>query len=250
MHPDGLPELFLDRSLGRRQVPTLLRDIGLRLHTLAEAYGIPADETVADTEWLGRAGQQGLVVLMKDDRIRYRPVQRAALLDHLVRLSASAAETCGPPRWHSGSWQRPELRGPVRPSQFGESKPLPAPANSTDASGAECPQNVLTRDTDRQETNCRSDRRREGDRCAYSRSFDPPIAEGRLKCAELDLAAKVHRFDQRLILKAASRLFPTSVEKSCSGLRVAANRALIRFLALASSGAASRQYLSVSQNRP
>ena len=108
MHPDGLPELFLDRSLGRRQVPTLLRDIGLRLHTLAEAYGIPADETVADTEWLGRAGQQGLVVLMKDDRIRYRPVQRAALLDHLVRLSASAAETCGPPRWHSGSWQRPD----------------------------------------------------------------------------------------------------------------------------------------------
>jgi hypothetical protein len=115
-------------------------------------------------------------------------------------------------------WQRPELRGPVRPSQFGESKPLPAPANSTDASGAECPQNVLTRDTDRQETNCRSDRRREGDRCAYSRSFDPPIAEGRLKCAELDLAAKVHRFDQRLILKAASRLFPTSVEKKLKWL--------------------------------
>jgi hypothetical protein len=46
VHPDGLPELFLDRSFGRQQV------------------------------W---------VVLMKDDRIRYRPVERAAVLDHQVR---------------------------------------------------------------------------------------------------------------------------------------------------------------------
>ena len=85
VHPDGLPELFLDRSLSRRQVPALLRDVGLRLHTLAEVYGIPADETVADTEWLARTVQQGWVVLMKDDRIRYRPVERAAVLDHRVR---------------------------------------------------------------------------------------------------------------------------------------------------------------------
>lgn len=55
-HPDGLPTLFLDRSLGRRQVPELLRAAGLRLHTLAEVYGIPVDETVADVDWLARAG--------------------------------------------------------------------------------------------------------------------------------------------------------------------------------------------------
>ncbi len=35
-HPDGLPDLFLDRSLGRKKIPTLLRDAGLRLVTLAE----------------------------------------------------------------------------------------------------------------------------------------------------------------------------------------------------------------------
>jgi hypothetical protein len=46
-HPDALPELFLDRSLGRIKVPRLLRDAGLRLVTLAEHYGVPADETVA-----------------------------------------------------------------------------------------------------------------------------------------------------------------------------------------------------------
>ena len=83
-HPDGLPELFLDRSLGRRQVPDLLRTAGLRLQTLSEVYGIPADEDVADVDWLELAGAHGWVVLMKDERIRYRPAERRALIDHAV----------------------------------------------------------------------------------------------------------------------------------------------------------------------
>jgi hypothetical protein len=58
-HPDGLPDLFIDRSLGRIQVPALLREAGLRLTTLAERYGIPADESVADEQWLQDAGQRG-----------------------------------------------------------------------------------------------------------------------------------------------------------------------------------------------
>lgn len=84
-HPEGLPELFLDRSLGRRQVPELLRAAGLRLRTLAEVYGMPADETIPDVDWLARAGREGWVVLMKDDRIHYRPAERAAVIDHSVR---------------------------------------------------------------------------------------------------------------------------------------------------------------------
>jgi hypothetical protein len=40
-HPDRLPDLFVDRSLGRIQVPALLRRAALRLVTLAEHYGIP-----------------------------------------------------------------------------------------------------------------------------------------------------------------------------------------------------------------
>ncbi len=51
-HPDGLPDLFVDRSLGRIKVPTLLRASGLRVTTLAEHYGVPADEEVRDVEWL------------------------------------------------------------------------------------------------------------------------------------------------------------------------------------------------------
>ena len=48
-HPDGLPDLFVDRSLGRIRVPELLRNAGLRLVTLAEHYGMPADESLRMT---------------------------------------------------------------------------------------------------------------------------------------------------------------------------------------------------------
>jgi hypothetical protein len=56
-HPRGLPELFLDRSLGRRQVPDLPHAVGLRLRTLGEVYGIPADETAARGSAAGYAVQ-------------------------------------------------------------------------------------------------------------------------------------------------------------------------------------------------
>lgn len=84
-HPPELPELFLDRSLGRRQVPDLLRAAGLRLQTLSEVYGVPAHEDVADVEWLELAGRHGWVVLMKDARIKYRAVEREALVAYRVR---------------------------------------------------------------------------------------------------------------------------------------------------------------------
>ena len=84
-HPDGLPDLFLDRSLGRIQVPRLLRDAGLRLITLAEHYGIPEDEEVTDVEWLELAGRNGWAVLLKDARIRNRTVERQVVQRFEVR---------------------------------------------------------------------------------------------------------------------------------------------------------------------
>ena len=84
-HPEGLPDLFLDRSLGRVKVARLLRAHGLRLTTLAEHYGMPNDATVTDVEWLELAGTRGWAALMKDDRIRYQPEERAALRRFAVR---------------------------------------------------------------------------------------------------------------------------------------------------------------------
>jgi PIN like domain len=84
-HPEGLPTLFIDRSLGRVKVPTLLREAGLELVTLAEHYGMPADEKVEDVTWLAETAARGWVVLGKDERIRRRPAERAAIRHHGVR---------------------------------------------------------------------------------------------------------------------------------------------------------------------
>ena len=84
-HPGGLPDVFVDRSLGRIQVPRLLREGGLRLVTLAERFGIPADEDVTDEQWLRDAGERGEVVFMKDARVRYNPAEKAAILERQVR---------------------------------------------------------------------------------------------------------------------------------------------------------------------
>lgn len=92
-HPDGLPDLFLDRSLGRIKVPTLLRDAGLRLVTLSEHYGIPTDETVPDQQWLELAGSQGWAVFMKDTRIRYNPAEREAVKTHDVRCFCLSSQS-------------------------------------------------------------------------------------------------------------------------------------------------------------
>lgn len=84
-HPDGLPDLFIDRSLGRLTVPRLLRAQGLRITTLAERYGMPDDERVSDVTWLADAGGRGEAVLMKDERVAHNPAELAAVVDHRVR---------------------------------------------------------------------------------------------------------------------------------------------------------------------
>ena len=59
-HPAGLPDLFIDRSLGRKKVPAILRGAGLRMRTLAEVYGVPGDQGIQDVVWLERAGTEPL----------------------------------------------------------------------------------------------------------------------------------------------------------------------------------------------
>lgn len=103
-HPAGLPDLFLDRSLGRRQVPALLRAAGLRLVTLAERYGVPEDEGIEDVRWLQDVGQRGEVAFKKDERIRYNPAEKATMV---AFLRGPAALVASRPR----SGQRPTRTG-------------------------------------------------------------------------------------------------------------------------------------------
>lgn len=66
--PEKPPRFFIDRSLGRIAVPRLLRADGWDVITLSEHYGIPADESVADAEWIREAASRNWPILMKDKR--------------------------------------------------------------------------------------------------------------------------------------------------------------------------------------
>lgn len=85
MPSDFPPEFFIDRSLGRHVVPDALRTAGVTVHVMADVYGERIGQGLADVEWLRDAGAQGWVVLIKDDRIRYRPAELDALTTAGVR---------------------------------------------------------------------------------------------------------------------------------------------------------------------
>jgi hypothetical protein len=83
--PAQQPRFFLDRSLGRIAVPSILRTDGWGLVTLAEHYGVPADEKIADTQWIQDAATRGWPILMKDKRIRYRRAETEAVIQHAAQ---------------------------------------------------------------------------------------------------------------------------------------------------------------------
>jgi hypothetical protein len=84
--PGPSPEFFVDRSLGRRRVPAALRAAGLTVHSMAEVYGERVGQGLQDVEWLSDAGRHGWIVLTKDDRIRRRPAEVAAVDEHAIRM--------------------------------------------------------------------------------------------------------------------------------------------------------------------
>jgi hypothetical protein len=58
---------------------------------LAEHYGVPADERVADTEWIEEAAKRGWPVLMKDKRIRHRQAEIDTVVEHKARCFVIAS---------------------------------------------------------------------------------------------------------------------------------------------------------------
>jgi hypothetical protein len=72
---------FLDRSLGRYDVAAGLRQHGVTGHIHDDHFAPGA----TDEEWLSAVGPRGWIVLTKDTRIRYRAVERMALMQAGVR---------------------------------------------------------------------------------------------------------------------------------------------------------------------
>jgi PIN like domain len=71
------PVLFLDECLGSTDVPTALREMGIRVELLHQHF----EPDIDDTDWLVEVGKRGWVVLTKDQRIRHRRAEFQALLD-------------------------------------------------------------------------------------------------------------------------------------------------------------------------
>jgi PIN like domain len=71
---------FIDRSLGKVDVPNALRAAGHE----CEVHDDRFDQQTEDAVWLGAVAARKLIVLTKDERIRYRPLERQAL--QLARL--------------------------------------------------------------------------------------------------------------------------------------------------------------------
>ncbi|MGC2658517.1 MAG: hypothetical protein WA324_11225 [Bryobacteraceae bacterium] len=72
--PDGTV-FFIDRSLGVEPLRTDLLDCGLVLKIHDDYFARDEEDRV----WLRAVGDRGWVVLTKDQRLRYRPLEIAAL---------------------------------------------------------------------------------------------------------------------------------------------------------------------------
>lgn len=75
------PVFFTDRDLGKR-FPDLLRGAGLEVERHADHF--PPD--CPDTDWLREVGARGWIAITHDGRIRYKPNERAAVIEHGVAL--------------------------------------------------------------------------------------------------------------------------------------------------------------------
>ncbi len=81
MKPRNPPVFFLDRSLGKCDVPTALRDADYTYKIHDEHF----PPNTPDQEWMARLDRRW-IVLTKDEKIRYRPLELQALRDAGLRV--------------------------------------------------------------------------------------------------------------------------------------------------------------------
>ena len=82
--PSRPPEshvFFIDRSLGKHVVAIALRSAGASVEIHDDHF--PPD--AADEEWIAEVGRRKWIVLTKDNRLRYHPREKQALLRQGVR---------------------------------------------------------------------------------------------------------------------------------------------------------------------
>ena len=87
------PTLFLDRSLGKKIVADALRSAGVKV----EVHDDHFIQDTTDATWLKEVGEKNWVVLTKDRRIRFRIIEREALINAGLRAFVlTAGDIDGP----------------------------------------------------------------------------------------------------------------------------------------------------------
>lgn len=80
----GAPVFFIDRDLGTRTFPAVLRAAGITLVLHDEVF--PAAQKVPDHEWLRYTAERRLVAVSHDAKIRYTSASRDDILRFGARL--------------------------------------------------------------------------------------------------------------------------------------------------------------------
>jgi len=80
------PEFFIDRSLGRRRLSDALQEARYTVHTMWDVYGPGAEQRVADIDWVTECSAKGWVLLSKDQKMRYRSLERDAIEEAQARV--------------------------------------------------------------------------------------------------------------------------------------------------------------------
>lgn len=73
--PEPALILFLDENLDGETVVDALRAAGVPIRRLSDEF----DRSVEDTAWLPVVAKQGWAIATRDNRIRHRPAERAAV---------------------------------------------------------------------------------------------------------------------------------------------------------------------------
>jgi predicted nuclease of predicted toxin-antitoxin system len=79
---------FIDRCLGRKQVPESLRQLGISV----ECHDSHFPKEAQDTEWMPEVGKRGWIVLTKDARIGKRTLEKIAVTRAGIRMFVLASQ--------------------------------------------------------------------------------------------------------------------------------------------------------------
>lgn len=84
---------FLDKNLGRYDVPDALKSAGYRVEILTDHF----EEDTPDTVWAPAVGRRGWIILTNDKEVRRRPLELLALWNaNVPAFVLRSGETTGP----------------------------------------------------------------------------------------------------------------------------------------------------------